>query len=48
MSTLTIAAIPGDGIGNVIAAILGGARYSQKQITRTHLTAVQGQFTNQD
>ena len=36
-----------NGIANVHATVLLSTRNGQKQITRTHLAAVQGQFTNQ-
>ncbi|MCY1349796.1 hypothetical protein D9M69_360060 [compost metagenome] len=37
----------GNGIGNMGATVLLGAGNGQKQVARTHLAAVQGQFTNQ-
>ncbi len=37
----------GQGIGDMLAAIDLGARHGQEQITRAHIAAVQGQFTDQ-
>src|SRR3990167_2813646 len=36
-----------DGVGDMHAAILLGAGHGKKQIARTHLAAVQGQFADQ-
>ena len=36
-----------DGIGDMVAAVVLGAGNRQEQVTRAHLAAVQGQFTDQ-